>query len=374
MTTTDGTRIVPVNHDEHAAALSQRLFESLVPAMELLTVELGLRRGLYAGLQRLGSADSAELALECGIAGRYAQEWLEQQATAGIVDVLLDGDASARRYGLSPAHADVLLSSESPYAMAGAAHFLVGMSHTFDSVVADFAHGAGVAYPEFGTAVRHAISSLNRPAFAHALGDWLEAMPDIDDRLHASPSVVIDAGCGTGWSTLALARRYPLADVIGIDLDAASIVEAQGNLADAQLGDRVRFVQADAGDGEVLRALAPDGAGLVTMFEALHDMNAPTRALAALGAALEHGGAILIADEKVADEFTAHGDLIERLNYGFSVLHCLPATVAEGGGEANGTVMRAPTVARWIAEAGLGSAQPLDIDNELWRFYRVEAR
>ncbi|MGH9281197.1 MAG: class I SAM-dependent methyltransferase [Acidimicrobiales bacterium] len=40
----------------------------------------------------------------------------------------------------------------------------------------------------------------------------------------ASP---IDVGCGQGWSTIAVARAFPGADVLGIDSDAASIADAR---------------------------------------------------------------------------------------------------------------------------------------------------
>ena len=361
-------------HAARAEALAARLFESIVPAMELMTVELGFRRGLYTGLQKLGDANVAELASECDASRRYLREWLEQQATAGLVDVAIDGDAETRRYTLSPPQAEVLLDAESPFAMAGVSSFLTGMAETFDAVVADFGRGNGVAYADFGASVRHAISSLNRPAFTLALGAWLEQMPDLDERLRTRASVVVDVGCGTGWSTIALARRYPLAHVIGVDLDAASITEAQANAVDAWMGERVRFVVADASHRDVLRAIAGDGAALVTLFEALHDANDPTSVLSSLASILEPDGTILIGDEKVADGFAPNGDLIERLNYGFSVLHCLPATVAEGDGEANGTVMRAPVLARWAEEAGLARPEVLPIDNDLWRFYRIRRR
>lgn len=356
-----------------AATLAGRLFESLVPAIELLTVELGTRRGLYAGLERLGDATYTELAVECDAAPRYVREWLEQQATAGFVSVAAAGDASARRYRLSEAHAAVLLDTESPYSMAGAATFLIGLAETFEAVVADFGRGEGVTYGDYGAPVRHAISSLNRPVFTHQLEDWLPALPDVDERLRRAASVIVDAGCGTGWSTIALARRYPLAQVIGIDLDAASITEAQAHLVETGLADRVRFERLDAGDVDALRRLAPEGVALVTVFEALHDMNDPATILAALGSVLESGGAILVGDEKVADEFTPDGDFLERLNYAFSVLHCLPATVAEGDGEANGTVLRTSTIRRWVSAAGLLGPTVLDIENDLWRFYRIDA-
>ena len=39
--------------------------------------------------------------------------------------------------------------------------------------------------------------------------------------------------------------------------------------------------------------------------------------------------------------------------------------------EATGTVLRAPTVARWAAAAGFTGFEVLAIDNPFWRFYRM---
>jgi hypothetical protein len=80
---------------------------------------------------------------------------------------------------------------------------------------------------------------------------------------------------------------------------------------------------------------------------------------------------VLVADERVADAFTTPGEPIERFMYGWSVLHCLPATLAEHPVEATGTVPRAPTVARWAAAAGFTGFEVLPIDNPFWRFYRL---
>ena len=69
--------------------------------------------------------------------------------------------------------------------------------------------------------------------------------------------------------------------------------------------------------------------------------------------------------------FTAPGDPVERFMYGWSVLHCLPATMAERPMEATGTVLRVPTVARWAAVAGFAEFEVLPVDNPFWRFYRM---
>ncbi len=100
-------------------------------------------------------------------------------------------------------------------------------------------------------------------------------------------------------------------------------------------------------------------------------MGRPVDALAGFRALLRTGGALLVADERVADAFHAGAEPVERMLYAMSVLHCLPATTAESGTVANGTVLRAPTLRRWAAEAGFGRVDVLDIENPFWRFYRI---
>ena len=116
---------------------------------------------------------------------------------------------------------------------------------------------------------------------------------------------------------------------------------------------------------------ASPGFDLVTVFEALHDMGRPVDALAAFRSQLRPNGAVLVADERVADEFHADADAVERMLYAMSVLHCLPATTAESDAVANGTVLRPPTVRRWAASAGFGRVDVLPIENPFWRFYRI---
>ncbi len=177
---------------------------------------------------------------------------------------------------------------------------------------------------------------------------------------------ILDLGCGTGQSTLALARLYPRAVVRGVDLDPASVEEARAAAAAAGLADRVTFTVGDAAE-----AVTDRRQDLVTVFEALHDMGDPVGALTAARAALGDGGAAYVVDERVADEFTTTPDVAERLQFGFSVLHCLPATLAEDHVVAHGTVLRRPTLEAWSRRAGFAEVAVLDIDDPFWRHYRL---
>jgi SAM-dependent methyltransferase len=68
-----------------------------------------------------------------------------------------------------------------------------------------------------------------------------------------APGRVLDLGTGTGVVALALAERYPAADVVGIDLSPAMIEEARRQLP-WELAGRVRF---EVGDASALTC--PDG-------------------------------------------------------------------------------------------------------------------
>src|SRR6185503_7497381 len=91
MTTTIDTTDAPAVDEERIGAFIGRLIESCVAAGELVTVDLGRNLGLYAALTAQPKT-APELAAATGIHARYAREWLEQQAVAGILEVDGDGD------------------------------------------------------------------------------------------------------------------------------------------------------------------------------------------------------------------------------------------------------------------------------------------
>jgi ubiquinone/menaquinone biosynthesis C-methylase UbiE len=75
-----------------------------------------------------------------------------------------------------------------------------------------------------------------------------EAFAPIDvalDSLDLAPKRVLDLGTGTGRAAFLLARRYPEAEVVGVDLAADMLVEAR-RLTPPELAGRVRFEEADA--------------------------------------------------------------------------------------------------------------------------------
>ncbi len=225
-------------------ALVERLFGSAIGAMELVTVHIGGRLGLYRALADLGTAHPGELAARTGVDERYAREWLEQQAVAGILEVeAWDAAPPERRYLLPAGHAEALLDRNSLGYITPLALQIVGCVRPLDGLLAAFRDGGGVPYEDYGPDMREGISGANRALFVNLLGkEWLPAVPDVDARLRSNlPARVADIGCGTGWSSIAIAIAYPEARVDGFDLDEASVATATANAEAEGLADSVRF-------------------------------------------------------------------------------------------------------------------------------------
>jgi ubiquinone/menaquinone biosynthesis C-methylase UbiE len=91
-----------------------------------------------------------------------------------------------------------------------------------------------------------------------------------------SPPLILDLGTGTGVVAMALAERYPEAEVVGIDLSRGMIDEARQKLT-AELTARVRF---EVGDASALAS--PDGSfelvvlsNMIPFFDELARVVAP---------------------------------------------------------------------------------------------------
>jgi SAM-dependent methyltransferase len=349
-----------------AGALADRLLQDAIGALELYTVYLGERLGLYRALADGGPATSSELAARTGTAERYIREWLEHHASSGLLDVDEPGaDPLARRYRLRPEHVPVLADPDDVRYQAHKGVDIVRAARPLPELVEAFRTGGAPPPLPWEPEGR---AEVNRALFLNLLGRrWLPAIPEVDRRLRGDPPArVADLGCGTGWSSIAMAQAYPGIRVDGFDLDPDAIVAARDNAEAAGVADRVRFVAADASD--------PARRGrydLVTIFEALHDMSRPVDALRVMRGMLAEGGSVVVADELVEDEFGAPAPARDRYAYGWSVVSCLPAAMGDPHTAATGAVMRTATLRRYADAAGFGAVEVLPIETDYWRFYRL---
>jgi len=93
------------------------------------------------------------------------------------------------------------------------------------------------------------VSPVTQAAYAAAMAAWDRKRP-----------LLLDAGCGVGWSTLALAREYPGHFVLGVDQSSDRI----GRGKPGEVPDNAVFVRADLVD--FWRLLLADGIQLDRHF------------------------------------------------------------------------------------------------------------
>ncbi|RMI07067.1 class I SAM-dependent methyltransferase [Cellulomonas triticagri] len=342
--------------------VAARLLAASLGAQELAAVHAGDRLGWYRALAAEGPCTADRLAALTGTDPRYVREWLEHQAATGYV-TLADG-----AFALTPGAAEVLTDADSPSYLAPLARLHAASARVVDDLHAAYRSGGGVSWARLGADAREAQAALNRPFFLHGLAPLLAAqVPDLDARLRAGAGVA-DVGCGEGWSSVGLALAYPASAVTGVDVDGPSVAAARRNAAAAGVGDRVAFVERDAGEVAVEAAGAFD---VVTAFECVHDLSDPVAVLAAARAMVAEDGWVLVADERVAADLATPAEALDRWYYGFSLTVCLPDGLSRTPSAGTGTVMRPATLERYARAAGFAGVEVLPVEHDLFWFYRL---
>jgi len=128
---------------------------------------------------------------------------------------------------------------------------------------------------------------------AEVLGPYLDEVTEWVGQ-HAPDVVrgIVDVGAGTGTASLALARRFPTAEVVAID--RSEVMRDRIRVAaDAQgLTDRLRVVRADLDAGWP----APGAIDLAWASSSLHEVADPDRLLREVYAALDPGGLLVVVE------------------------------------------------------------------------------
>jgi tRNA1Val (adenine37-N6)-methyltransferase len=68
------------------------------------------------------------------------------------------------------------------------------------------------------------------------LGSWLE---------HDNPRFILDIGCGTGLLALMMAQRFVDAQILAIEIDPESLVDAKSNFTNSSWNDRLDLIEGD---------------------------------------------------------------------------------------------------------------------------------
>lgn len=342
----------------NAEEIAARVFAGILGTYDTWSIYVGDKLGLYRAMAT-GPMTVDEFVATTGMDRRYAVEWLQQQVVSEFVSV--DGD----HFSLPEGSREVFTDPDSLNFLAPFVRLVTAAGLQMPALLDAYQNGGGVSWSQFGDDMRTGQAEMNRPWFLNALAtEWFPKVPEIHQRLLEGGKVA-DIGCGEGWSAIAMALAYPESRVDGFDLDRPSIEAASRNAVGSGVADRVAFHAVDAASA--------DGAGnydVVTAFECIHDLADPVAVLATMRKLVKPAGQVLVMDERVAEEFPGEGD-VERLMYGFSLFTCLPDGLSHSPSVGTGTVMRPAILESYAIAAGFSGVEILPIENDLWRFYRL---
>ena len=165
-----------------------------------------------------------------------------------------------------------------------------------------------------------------QPRENERLGDQAETLEDLlhSDTAYPQGAAVLEAGCGVGAQTTALARRNPEARFTSVDISASSLAEAKRRVDEAGIAN-VEFRH-----GDIFDLPFEEGSfDHVFVCFVLEHLSRPLDALVALGRLLRDGGTITVIEGDHGSAFFHPDSPAAR-----AAIACQIELQARGGGDA----------------------------------------
>lgn len=330
----------------------EHVFRDMAGAMSAGMAYVGTRSGLFRAMQGKGPMTQAAVVAASGLQARYVEEWLKGMTAAGY----LEYDPAAKTFLLSEEYAYFLASDGSDHFVGGMWEMVPSLMTVAPRVAEAFRKGGGVPFGDFGPDCVHALDLINRGQYEYRFADyWLKALPDVVAKLQ-SGGRVLDYGCGSGQVCMALAKAFPKAEVMGFDVDAASIEKARTSAS-----RNIRFQTEE-----------PKGLfDLVTICDCIHDLAAPVETLKKIKRLLNDDSTLFIVEPKAADRLEDNRNPVATMFYGFSIFHCMTQSLARGG-PGLGTCMGPAQTEKLAREAGFTRFRMLDLKSQTNLFYAAQ--
>jgi 2-polyprenyl-3-methyl-5-hydroxy-6-metoxy-1,4-benzoquinol methylase len=278
-------------HTKEITADSQvaRIFEWRRGFNTIHLIDVGIRAGLFKALGESPGASAAELATRLALHAPFVETWCK---TAYGME-LLDADEGPR-YRLAPFFDSILASPTHPRYLGGYVRLGTEVAaEDFKRCATALRTGEVKPFQGRGDDFAQAVAESTWGLQVVTVKKILPGLDDLALRLEAG-GTVLEVGCGTGSLLVQLAKAFPRASVVGVDIDADSLALAQAHIEKAGVAQRAR-----ARHGSVGATVPASSVDAVVMVEVLHEIAPKIRSAVIndCAAALKRGGWMLIVDE-----------------------------------------------------------------------------
>ena len=315
----------------------------LTGAVTVSCALLGHQVGYYKAMAYQGPMAADDVARAAGANPRVTREWLDQQASVGIVA----HDAAGDTYELGPEAALALADEHSPVFLAGGLNAFRAMAIDIDKLTTAYKDDGALGWGEHHECLFSGTAEFFRPAYEHHLvQEWLPALARGKGPLEAGIAVA-DVGCGGGISTAQMAAAFPQSSFTGFDYHPPSVDAATTRAADAGLAN-TSFAAAGAKDFS-------GSFDLICFFDCLHDMGDPVGIARHTKGQLRAGGSVMVVEPFAFDARTDNYAALGGLLYGASAMICTPCSLSQEVGRAMGAQSGEAQMRAVFDEAGYAS-------------------
>ena len=190
----------------HQKNLIKKIVNDARGAVGIRLCAIGVDLGIFEDLAKNGPATSQELADRMNLDERYLREWGLGMFSLGY----LDFDKVSRKISLNKEFIPVLVEEGGKFSQKGLIQILNSSLLPYHELLNSFKNGGGINYDKIDKGFWNGIDQTGCTRYRHFLvTDWVDKMPELKSRLELGSVTFADFGCGSGRSTIEMAKKFP---------------------------------------------------------------------------------------------------------------------------------------------------------------------
>ncbi|HEU0167354.1 MAG TPA: class I SAM-dependent methyltransferase, partial [Chloroflexota bacterium] len=276
----------------------QKMFDYLLGYQAVWVTDVGLKSGLLAAIAEREPVTETALREALDMDARYLGVWCRAAYAYELVEY-----EEAGGYRLAPHLRDILLEPADPQFLGGRLQFYAALYEDFKAFPGHLKAGGSWARAEHDPWLLEALGNMTKPDAPMIVQAVLPQSPATLKRLEAAGGSILDVGAGTGFAVIHYARRFPKAQVLGLESDVAMVHLGREAVVESGLAN------ATLAHGDANQLAAHDAYDLVTMNVALHETGGPAEwrnVLRRVHAALKPGGTLIVSELPYPDDLAAY--------------------------------------------------------------------
>ena len=342
--------------------LIKKIVNDASGAVGIRLCAIGVDLGIFDDLAHNGPSTSEELSSRMNLNERYLREWALGLFSSGY----LDFNKENRKISLKPEYIPVLVEEGGKFSQKGVIQLLNSTLLPYHELLDVFRNGGGINYDKIDQGFWDGIDQTGCTRYRHFLvKDWIDEMPELKSRLEKGSVTFADFGCGSGRSTIELAKKFPKSKFFGFDLFEPNIQKSQKNAEEADVSENLKFIQWDVSNK------LENKFDFVACFDLIHDMIDPLEGMKNIRDAVKDDGIFVLMDIKCEDDPADNKGPMVPFMYAMSLHFCMTTSLANNGAGLGTVGLPEGKVKEYCKQVGFNKVKRIEIDHPLNAVYEI---